>query len=52
MATWNTVSARVRDAVVDSVNRMPIVRNHSLDDIKSWRDKKLMEMLKLDRTLE
>ena len=52
MATWNAVSSQIRDAVVDSVNQMPIVRDHSLDDIKSWRDKKLMEMLKLDRTME
>jgi len=51
MATWNTVSSQVRDAVVDSVNEMPIVRDNSLDDIKSWRDKMLMEILKLDRTL-
>ena len=52
MATWNTVSPRVREAVVDSVNQMPIVRDHSLDDIKNWRDKMLMEILKLDRTLK
>jgi 3-hydroxyacyl-CoA dehydrogenase len=51
MATWNTVSSQVRDAIVDSVNEMPIVRDNSLDDIKSWRDKMLMEILKLDRTL-
>jgi 3-hydroxypropionate dehydrogenase (NADP+) len=51
MATWNTVSSQVRDAVVASVNDMPIVRDNSLDDIKSWRDKMLMQMLKLDRTL-
>jgi len=51
MAAWNTVSPQVRDAVVDSVNAMPMVRDHSLEDIKRWRDKKLMEMLKLDRTL-
>ena len=51
MATWNSVSPQVRDAVVDSVNEMPIVRDHSLDDIKRWRDRMLMEILKLDRTL-
>ena len=51
MATWNTVSSQVRDAIVDSVNDMPIVRDNSLDDIKSWRDKMLMEILKLDRTI-
>jgi len=51
MATWDTVSAQVRDRVVDSVNQMPIVRDHSLAEIKDWRDRMLMEILKLDRTL-
>jgi 3-hydroxypropionate dehydrogenase (NADP+) len=51
MATWNTVSAQVRDTVVDSVNEMPILRDNSLEEIKSWRDKMLMQILKLDRTL-
>ena len=51
MATWNTVSAQVRDAVVNSVHEMPIVRDHSLEEIKNWRDKMLMEILKLERTI-
>jgi len=42
----------VRDTVVDSVNEMPIVRDKSLDEIKNWRDKMLMEILKLDLTLD
>ena len=50
MAIWNTVSSQVRDTVVDSVNQMPIVRDNSLAEIKNWRDKMLMEILKLDRT--
>jgi len=52
MATWNTVPSQVRDTVVDSVNEMPIVRDKSLDEIKNWRDKMLMEILKLDLTLD
>jgi hypothetical protein len=51
MATWNTISQQMRDSLVDSVNEMPMVRDNSLDEIKSWRDKMLMEILKLDRTL-
>ena len=51
MASWNTISPRVRDTVVKSVNEMPIVRDNSLEEIKSWRDKMLIEMLKLDQTL-
>lgn len=51
MATWDTISDPIREAVVSSVNEMPVVRDHALEEIKSWRDEKLMEMLKLDRTM-
>ena len=50
MATWNSVSSQARDAVVNSVNEMPLVRDNSLDEIKAWRDKMLMKILKLDLT--
>ena len=50
MATWNTISSSVREALVNSVNEMPIVRDNSLEKIKNWRDKMLVEILKLDRT--
>ncbi len=49
MATWNTISSPVRDTLVNSVNEMPIVRDNSLEEIKNWRNKMLMEILKLDR---
>jgi 3-hydroxyacyl-CoA dehydrogenase len=51
MATWNSVPSQVRDTVVDSVNAMPVVRDNSLEEIKNWRDKMLMKILKLDLTL-
>ena len=50
MATWNTISSSVRGTLVNSVNEMPIVRENSLEKIKNWRDRMLIEMLKLDRT--
>ncbi len=50
MATWNTISPSVREALISSVNEMPIVRRNSLQKIKNWRDKMLVEILKLDRT--
>jgi len=50
MATWDTMSSSVREILVNSVNEMPIVRKNSLEKIKNWRDKMLMEILKLDRT--
>jgi 3-hydroxypropionate dehydrogenase (NADP+) len=49
MATWSTISASLRDAVVDSVKAMPSVRDNSLEEIKCWRDQMLIEILKLDR---
>jgi 3-hydroxypropionate dehydrogenase (NADP+) len=50
MATWNTISSSVRETLIKSVNEMPIVRENSLEEIKNWRDKMLIEILKLDRT--
>jgi 3-hydroxyacyl-CoA dehydrogenase len=50
MATWNTISSSVKETLVKSVNEMPVVRQNSLEHIKSWRDQMLMEILKLDRT--
>ena len=50
MAAWDTMSSSVRETLVKSVNEMPIVRKNSLEKIKNWRDKMLMEILKLDRT--
>jgi hypothetical protein len=50
MATWDTISASMGEALVSSVNEMPIVRDNSLEKIKNWRDKMLVEILKLDRT--
>ena len=49
METWSTMSSAVRETLVDSVNQMPVVRKNSLEKIKSWRDKMLMEILKMDR---
>ena len=50
MATWNTISSSMRKTLVNNVNEMPIVRENSLEKIKNWRDRMLIEMLKLDRT--
>ena len=50
MATWSTISSPVRESLIDSINEMPIVRENSLEKIKNWRDRMLLEILKLDRT--
>ena len=50
MATWNSMSAPVKECLINSVNDMTIVRDNSLAKIKAWRDRLLMEILKVDRT--
>jgi 3-hydroxypropionate dehydrogenase (NADP+) len=50
MATWKGVSPLMREALVKKVKAMPIVCENSLDQIKNWRDRMLVEMLKMDRT--
>jgi 3-hydroxypropionate dehydrogenase (NADP+) len=50
MATWNSISPPLRDSLVKSVNEMAVVRRHSLKKIKNWRDKMLVEVLKLNRS--
>ena len=49
MASWNTISSQMSETLVNSINEMPIVRDKSLAEIKNWRDKLLIEILKLNR---
>lgn len=49
MATWDTFSPTIREALVRSVNAMPVVRENSMDTIKDWRDRMLVEILRLNR---
>ena len=50
MATWSSISPPLGDALIKSVNEMAVVRKHSLQKIKDWRDKMLAEVLKLNRS--
>ena len=50
MAAWNTIPAAMREPFIKSVNEMQVVRQHSLENIKKWRDKLLVEVLKIDRS--
>jgi len=47
MATWNCISERAADATIESVNQMKLLRSKSLEEIKTWRDEKLVKILKL-----
>ena len=49
MATWNDISQPQREVLVKSVNDMAVVRENELAKIKTWRDKMLIEILKLNR---
>lgn len=49
MAGWNEISPSQRDALVKSVRDMVVVRENDLEKIKNWRDRMLMEILKLNR---
>ena len=50
MAAWSTIPAPMRAPFIKSVNEMEVVRQHSLENIKKWRDKLLVEILKIDRS--
>ena len=49
MAAWNEISPPQRDVLIKSVRDMAVVRENDLEKIKNWRDKMLIEILKLDR---
>ena len=50
MAAWSTMPAPMRAPFIKSVNEMEVVRQQSLENIKKWRDKLLVEILKIDRS--
>lgn len=50
MAAWKSIPPPMRDPFVKSVNEMAVVRKNSLKKIKNWRDKMLIEVLKLNRS--
>ena len=50
MATWDSFSPSIRETLVHSVNAMPVVREHSMEKIKAWRDRRVVEILRLNRT--
>jgi 3-hydroxypropionate dehydrogenase (NADP+) len=49
MATWDAFSPSMRETLVNSVNAMPLVCETPMKKIKAWRDRMLIEILKLDR---
>jgi hypothetical protein len=47
METWTFIPGSAAGRVIQGVNEMEIVRSKSLDEIKSWRDQMLVQILKL-----
>ncbi|MBN2032793.1 MAG: 3-hydroxyacyl-CoA dehydrogenase [Deltaproteobacteria bacterium] len=49
MAGWSSFSPAMKETLISSVNAMSIVREYPMKEIKDWRDRMLIEMLKLER---
>jgi 3-hydroxypropionate dehydrogenase (NADP+) len=47
MANWDTIPVHAKDVLIESVNEMPIVRKQSLEEMKTWRDKMLAQILRI-----
>jgi len=47
METWTSIPGSAAGRVIQGVNEMEIVRSKTLDEIKSWRDQMLVQILKL-----
>lgn len=47
MKTWTAFPPSAVDTVVKEVKKMPMVVNTSIDDLKAWRNDKLVQMLKI-----
>ncbi len=52
MRTWTSVPPKAAEAVAKGVDRMEIVRTRSMEEIKAWRDKMLVKILKVIRPPE
>jgi 3-hydroxypropionate dehydrogenase (NADP+) len=49
METWTTIPPSAAEKIVRSVREMGVVRDKSLEEIKSWRDGMLVKLLNLMR---
>jgi len=45
METWTSFPSSAMDAVVKDVKQMPMVVNNSMDELKAWRNDKLVKIL-------
>lgn len=47
METWTAFPPLTKEAVIKEVNQMPMVVNHSIDQLKAWRNDKLVKLLEI-----
>ncbi|RLB88330.1 MAG: hypothetical protein DRH26_13810, partial [Deltaproteobacteria bacterium] len=47
METWTSFPSSAMDAVVKDVKKMPAVINNSIDELKAWRNDKLVKVLEM-----
>lgn len=47
MVTWQSVPPEAASAVIRGINQMEIVRRQSLDEIRNWRDRTLVKLIKV-----
>lgn len=52
METWTSFPPSAVDAVVKDVNQMPMVANKSIDELKAWRNDKIVKVLEMTSTLK
>jgi 3-hydroxypropionate dehydrogenase (NADP+) len=50
MAKWTETPETAIEKAIKGVHEMPIVKEHSLDELEEWRDNKLVEILKSRRS--
>lgn len=50
MGSWDAFPPSAVTAVIEDVNKMEMVANHSMDELKTWRDNKLISLLEITDT--
>jgi len=47
MGSWTSFPPSAVDAVIGDVNKMKMVSNNTMDELKTWRDNKLIQLLEI-----
>ena len=52
MANWTETPETAVEKAINGVHEMPIVKGHSLDELETWRDNRLVDILKSRRVID